>query len=66
MKTLNSVRDIMSFIENGHSMWITLLTACSNEEVYSNWYFNMPYEMKETDVASIRIESQDHIILYIL
>lgn len=56
----------MSFIENGHSMWITLLTACSNEEVYSNWYFNMPYEMKETDVASIRIESQDHIILYIL
>lgn len=66
MKTLSSVREVMSFIEDGESMWVTLITACSNEEIYSNWYFHMQYEFKEADVTSIRIESTDHVILYIL
>jgi hypothetical protein len=66
MNILNSVKEVMSFIEDGDSMWVTLITACSNEEIYSNWYFHMPYEFKEPDVTSIRIESTDHVILYIL
>lgn len=66
MATLSSVREVISFIKDGDSMWVTLITACSDQEVYSNWYFHMPYEFKESDVVSIQIESQDHIILYIL
>ena len=65
MKTLVSVRELMSFIEDGESKWVTLITACSDEEVYSNWYFCFPYEMKEPDVTSIRLE-KDQIVLYIL
>lgn len=66
MNILNSVKEVISFIEDGNSMWVTLITACSNKEIYSNWYFHMPHEFKESDVTSIRIESTDHIILYIL
>lgn len=66
MKTLTSVKEVMSFIEDSDSKWITLITSLSDEAIYSNWYFNFPYEMKEPDVTSIRIESQNHIILYIL
>lgn len=61
-----TVRELMSHIEDGDSKWVTLITACSNQEVYSNWYFNFPYEMKEPDVTLIKIESNQHIILYIL
>lgn len=65
MRTLVAVKELMSFIEDGDSKWVTLITACSDEVIYSNWYFNFPYEMKEPDVTSIRLE-KDHIILYIL
>ena len=65
MRTLTTVRDFMSFIEDGDSKWVTLITSCSDQEIYSNWYFNFPYEMKESDVTLIRLE-QDQIILYIL
>ena len=65
MRTLTTVKDFMSFIEDGDSKWVTLITSCSNQEVYSNWYFNFPYEMKEPDVTLIKLE-QDQIILYIL
>lgn len=65
MRTLVAVKELMSFIEDGDSKWVTLITACSDEEVYSNWYFNFPYEMKEPDVTSIKLE-KDQIILYIL
>lgn len=65
MRTLVAVKELMSFIEDGDSKWVTLITACSDEEVYSNRYFNFPYEMKEPDVTSIKLE-KDQIILYIL
>lgn len=65
MATLVTVKELMSFIEDGDSKWVTLITACSNQEVYSNWYFNFPYEMKQADVTLIKLE-QDQIILYIL
>lgn len=61
-----TVKELMSHIVDGDSKWVTMVTACSGYEVYSNWYFNCPYEMKERDVTSIRIEEKDHIILYIL
>ena len=66
MATLMTVKEFMSFVEDGDSKWVTLITSCSDQEVYSNWYFNMSYEFNESDVVSIRIESADHIILYIL
>lgn len=65
MAILMTVKEFMSFVEDGDSKWVTLITACSNQEVYSNWYYNFPYEMKEADVSSIKLE-RDEIILYIL
>ena len=65
MATLMTVKELMSFIENGDSKWVTLITACSNKEVYSNWYFCFPYEIKDSYVTLIKLE-QDQIILYIL
>lgn len=61
-----TVKEFMSFVEDSNSKWVTLITPCSDEEVYSNWYFNLPYEMWDSDVTLIRIEEKDHIILYIL
>ena len=55
----------MSFIENSDSKWVTLITACSDQIVYSDWYFNFPNEMKELDITSIQLD-REHIILYIL
>lgn len=66
MAVFATVKELISHIEDGDSIWVTLITACSNEEIYSNWYFHMPYEFKESDVTSIKVESADHIILYIL
>ena len=65
MATLVTVRELMSYIKDGDSKWITLITACSNQEVYSDFYFNFPYEMKELDVTLIELQ-QGHIILYVL
>ena len=65
MRTLVTVGELMSHIKDGDSKWVTLITACSNQEVYSNFYFNFPYEMKELDVTIIELQ-QGHIILYIL
>ena len=64
MATL-TVKKLMSLIEDGDSSWVTLITACSDYEVYSNWYFNLPYEMEDLDVVLIKIES-DQLILYVL
>ena len=66
MAILMTVKELMSHIEDGDSKWVTMITACSEYEAYSNWYFNCPCEMRERDVTSIRIEEKDHIILYIL
>ena len=65
MAALVTVRELMSHIKDSDSKWITLITACSNQEVYSNFYFNFPYEMKELDVTLIELQ-QGHIILYVL
>lgn len=65
MATLMTVKELMSFIDDGNSKWVTLITTCSDQEVYSNWYFNFPYEMQELDVTLIKLE-QDQIILYVL
>jgi hypothetical protein len=65
MAILVTVKELMSFIEDGDSKWVTLITSCSNQEIYSNWYFNFPYEMKGLDITSIRLE-RDQIILYVL
>lgn len=65
MNVLMTVKELMSHIKDGDSKWITLITACSNQEVYSNFYFNFPYEMKELDVTLIELQ-QGHIILYVL
>ncbi len=65
MKTLVTVKELMSHIKDGDSKWITLITSCSGQEVYSNFYFNFPYEMKELDVTLIELQ-QGHIILYVL
>ena len=65
MATLTTVKELMSHIKNSDSKWVTLITACSNQEVYSNFYFNFPYEMKELDVTLIEFQ-QGCIILYVL
>lgn len=65
MAVLMTVRELMSHIKDGDSKYVTLVTACSNEEVYSNFYFNFPYETKELDVTLIELQ-QGHIILYVL
>ena len=65
MATLMTVKELMMFVEDADSKWVTLITSCSDQEIYSNWYFNFPYEMKELDVTSIKLE-RDQIILYVL
>ena len=65
MSTIGSVNDIMSHIKDGKSKYTTLITACSEQEVYSNFYFNFPYEMKQLDVTLIELQP-GHIILYVL
>lgn len=65
MSALATVKDVMSFIKDSDSKWVTLVTACSDIEVYSNFYFNFPYEMKELDVTLIEFQS-GCIILYVL
>lgn len=65
MATLMTVRELMSHIKDGDSKYVTLITACSNQEVYSNFYFNYPYEMKELDITFIELQP-GHIVLYVL
>lgn len=65
MSALVTVRDLMSHIQDGDSKYVTLITACSNQEVYSDFYFNFPYEMKNLDVTYIELQ-QGHIVLYVL
>lgn len=66
MAIFATVKEVMSYIKDGESMWVTMITSCSGYEAYSNWYFNCPYEIKERDVTYIEIKDKDHIILYIL
>lgn len=66
MAIFSTVKELMSHIEDADAKWVTLITSCSDYEVYSNWYFNCPYEMREHDVTYIKVEDKDHLILYIL
>lgn len=65
MATIGSVNQVMSHIKDGDSKYISLITACSEQEVYSNFYFNFPYEMKNLDVTLIELQP-GHIILHVL
>lgn len=65
MATLGTVNQLMSHIKDGDSKYISLITACSEQEVYSNFYFNFPYEMKNLDVTLIELQP-GHIILHVL
>ena len=60
-----TVKELMSHVKDSDSKWVTLVTACSNQEVYSNFYFNFPYEMKGLDITLIEFQ-QGNIILYVL
>lgn len=57
MATLITVNELMSLIKDGESKYVILITACSEHEIYSNFYSNFPYEMKELDVTSIEFQS---------
>jgi len=65
MATLTTVKELMSHIKDGDSKYTILTSACSNQELYGNFYFNFPYEMKELDVTMIELES-GCIRLYVL
>ena len=65
MKTFTTVKELMCFIKDSDLKNVTLISSCSDQVVYSNFYSNFPYEMKEAYVTSIEIQ-QEHIILYIL
>ena len=65
MDTLATVKEIMALIENNDSRWLTLVTSCSNQEIYNNWYSNIPSEFTELDVTLINFENE-RVILYVL
>lgn len=65
MKTLATVKDVMSHIKDGDSKYVILISACSEQELYNNFYFNFPYEMKELDVTLIELQP-GCIKLYVL
>ena len=65
MSIIATVKDVMSHIKDGDYKYVTLITACSEQEIYSNFYSNFPQEMKEPDVTLIEFQS-GCIILYVL
>lgn len=65
MRTLATVNDVMSFIRYGDVKHVTLITACSKNIIYSDFYENYPNEMKELDVTLIDFYDGG-ITLYVL
>lgn len=55
----------MHLIKDGDYKYVTLITACSEQEIYSNFYSNFPYEYKELNVTLIEFQS-GCIILHVL
>lgn len=53
MSALITVKEVMSLIKDGDYKYVVLITACSKNEIYSNFYSNFPYEMKELNVTLI-------------
>lgn len=56
MAILVSVKELMSFIKDGDSKYVILIDSCSGEEIYNNFYYNFPNEMKMYDVAQIEFQ----------
>lgn len=65
MRTLTTVKELMSFIQDSDSKYVTLITACSDNEVYSNFYSDFSEDMKVLDVTAIEFQS-GCINLYVL
>lgn len=65
MNILATVEKVMSHIKDSEHKHTTLLTACSDKEIYSSFYSNFPDEMKELNVASIKFEA-GCIVLYVV
>lgn len=65
MSTIATVKDVMSHIKDSEHKYVVLITACSGQEVYENFYSNFPVEMTEPDVTLIEFQS-GCIILYII
>lgn len=65
MRTLATVKDFMSHIKDSDSKYVILVSACSEQELYSNFYMNFPYEMKELDIDLIELQP-GCIKLYVL
>lgn len=65
MKTLATVKEMMSFVKDNESKYTILITSCSEQEIYKNFYSNFPDEMKELDITLIEFQS-GCIILHVL
>lgn len=65
MRTLATVKEIMSFIKDSESKYTILITACSEQDVHKGFYYDFPDEMKEFDVTLIEFQS-GCIILHVL
>ena len=65
MNILATVEEFMSFVKDNDYKNVTLVTACSNEEFYSNLYSNFPEEMKSMNITSIEFQP-GNIKLYVL
>lgn len=65
MRTLATVKDFMSHIIDSDTKYVILISSCSQQELYSNFYMNFPYEMKEMDIDLIEIQP-GCIKLYVL
>ena len=65
MNSLITVKELMSIVKDCDYKYVTLITSCSEQEIYSNFYSNFPYEYKELNVTLIEFQS-GCIILHIL
>lgn len=65
MNILATVAEFMSFVKDNDYKNVTLVTACSNEEFYSNFYSNFPEKMRSMNITSIEFQP-GNIKLYVL
>lgn len=56
MATLVTVKELMSFIKDNEYKYVTLINSCTDEELYSGFYHQFPYEMKEPNVVQIELQ----------
>ena len=65
MKILASVEKFMSFVNNNDTKYVVLTSACSNENIYENFYSNFPKNMKVLDITAVEFNT-GFINLYVL